>query len=170
MSVGLDEVLKFEEHADSEIAKISLWRQPIRTLLSLIYLSADGQYVGGRFARGPKQDDEVGTAMITRMSYVMQYFKTCDRRIGHNIDDALSVVDQGFQFDIAQMLGYAHFCEIMPLVRRGFFAVEREPGMFVLKHPSENFRQNEELDILMSEMVLAHDLIRFHKYVLRMSN
>lgn len=77
-----------------------MWSQPIRSVLSLIYLSADSQYVGERFGRRGPRADEVGTAMITRMSYVFQFFPKCLRLIGEDIDDALSVVDTKFQRDI----------------------------------------------------------------------
>jgi len=149
---------EFEELADAEIAKLALWRQPIRSILSLIYLSADGQFVGTRFNRKRPHNDEVGTAMITRMSYVVGLFGKCSRVVGADIDDALSVVDHRFKTDIEQLLGYAHFCEIMPLVRRGFFSVQRQPSVFALRHPGEEFVKHEENDILMSEMVLPHDL------------
>lgn len=158
MADALKELQAFEEQADSQIAKLALWRNPIRSILSLIYLSADGQFVGRRFNRKHPRSDEVGTAMITRMSYVTPFLSKCSREIGADVDDALSVVDGRFQADIKHLLGYAHFCEIMPLVHRGFFSVERQPSVFVLSHPNEEFVRHEENDILMSEMVLPHDL------------
>lgn len=102
----LNTLEEFEEYADTEIAKLALWRQPIRSVLSLIYLSADAQYVGARFNRKRPRNDEVGTAMITRMSYVARHFGDCSREIGADIDDALSVVDDRFQRDIGHLLGY----------------------------------------------------------------
>lgn len=158
MADALTEIQAFEKQADTEIAKLALWRRPIRSILSLIYLSADGQYVGTRFNRKSPRDDEVGTAMIIRMSYVIPFFDKCSREIGADLDDALSVVDDRFQTDIKNLLGYAHFCEIMPLVWRGSFAVERRPSGFALSHPDKEFVRHEENDILMSEMVLPHDL------------
>lgn len=159
MSDASEEFLKFEEQADAAVAKLSLWRQPIRSILSLIYLSADSKFVGGRFSRKAPRDDEVGTALISRMSYVSGFFDRCPRLVGADIDDALSVVDKGFQADIEQLLGYAHLCEIVPLVRRGFFSVERGASSFLLKHPKQDFVGREENDILMSEIALPHDLM-----------
>jgi len=156
---GFEEFEKFEEYADVAVDRLFLWQQPIRSILSCIYLSADGQYVGGRFSRKCSRNDEVGNAMITRMSYVMNFFNKCSRQIGADIDDALSVVDKRFGADIEQLLGYAHLCEIMPLARRGFFSVESGPSGFILQHPNEQFVKYEEIDILMSEMVLPHDLV-----------
>ena len=66
MTGALKELEDFEAYADTEITKLALWDQPVRSILSLIYLSADGQYVGTRFTRNGQRDDEVGTAMITR--------------------------------------------------------------------------------------------------------
>lgn len=158
MTSALEELQDFENRADIEIAKLSIWKQPIRSVLSLIYLSADGQYVGKRFDRRGQRNDEVGTAMIARMSYIAQFLNKCSREVGADIDDALSVVDDQFKADIEHVLGYVHFCEIMPLVRRGFFFVEHHASGFVLKHPSEEFVKHEENDILMSEMALPHEL------------
>jgi hypothetical protein len=158
MANALEDLQEFEKQSDAAIAKLPLWQQPIRSILSLIYLSADGQYVGGRFNRKGPRNDEVGTAMITRMSYVARFFDKCSRQTGVDVDNALSIVDSEFQTDIEQLLGYAHFCEIMPLVWRGFFSVERRPSGFALSHPNAEFVKHEEYDILMSEMVLPHDL------------
>ena len=158
MTRNLCELKKFEQRADLAIDKLSIWRQPIRSILSFIYLAADAQYVGARFSRRGSRNEGVGTAMITRMSYVFQFFGKCSREIGADIDDALSVIDEQFKSDIEQLLGYAHFCEIMPLVHRGFLSVERENSLFLLSHPDETFRIHEENDILMSEMVLPHGL------------
>ncbi|MHA7777898.1 hypothetical protein [Roseibium sp. M-1] len=152
------ELQAFESRADAEIAKLALWRQPIRTILSSIYLSADGHYIGGRFNRKGPRDDEVGTAIITRMSYVLELFATCSRAIGADLEDAMSVVDERFATEMAQVLGYAHFSEIMPLAWRGFFVVDHEPPAFIFRHPDDDFVRYEENDILMSEMVLPHDL------------
>lgn len=158
MVSALEALQEFEKQADIEIVKLSLWGLPIRSILSLIYLSADGQYVGKRFNRRGPRNEEVGTAIIARMSYVARFFSKCRREVGADIDDALSVVNDQFKADIVQLLGYAHFCEIMPLVRRGFFSVERHPCGFVLRHPNEEFVKHEENDILMSEMALPHEL------------
>lgn len=46
----------------------------------------------------------------------------------------------------------------MPLVRRGGYTVARHASKFTLSHLSEDFVRHEENDILMSEMVLPHDL------------
>ncbi|MBY5798422.1 hypothetical protein [Rhizobium leguminosarum] len=98
--------------------------------------------------------------MISRLSYVSRYFGKPPTDVGADIDDALSVVDMVFARDLDQLLGYAHFCEVVPLVRKGFFTVERRECGFHLKHPNENFVGHEENDILMSEIVLPHDLVR----------
>lgn len=158
MTSALEKLKEFEKQADIAIAKLSLWEQPIRSILSPIYLSADARYVGLRFNRTRHRNEGVGTAMITRMSYIARFFGKCPREIGADIDDALSVVDDQFLADIEQLHGYVHFCEIMPQVQRGFFSVERRPSGFVLSHPNEEFVKHEENDILMSEMVLPHEM------------
>lgn len=156
---ALEELKEFEKRADIEIAKLSIWKLPIRSILSSIYVSADGQYVGKRFSRRSPKNDEVGTEMLMRMSYISRFFKECPREVGSDIDDALSVVNDQFVADIVQLLAYCHLCEIMPLVHRGHFTVERHPKGFALRHPNERFRVHEESDTLMSEMSLPHDLM-----------
>lgn len=159
MASPLQDLEEFEKNADAAIAKLAVWQLPIRSLLSLLYLSADSQYVGRRFSRRKSQrNEDVGTAIITRMSYVMNFLVQGSRQIGANIDDALSVFDAGLQDDIKDLLGYAHFCEVMPLARRGFFTVEHSSAGFRLKHPNQQFATHEETDVLLSELVLAHDL------------
>lgn len=158
MVSALESLQEFEKQADNEIAKLSLWELPIRSILSLIYLSADSKYVGTRFKRRGPRNEGVGTSIITRMSYVARFFGKCRREVGADIDDALSVLNEQVQADIEQLYGYAHFCEIMPLVRRGFFYVERHQYGFVLRHPNEEFVKHEEHDILMSEIALPHEL------------
>ena len=64
MADATKELQDFEEHADAQIAKLALWRMPVRSILSLIYLSADGQYVGTRFLRKRPRNDEVGKNLI----------------------------------------------------------------------------------------------------------
>jgi Holliday junction resolvase-like predicted endonuclease len=158
MASAFEELEEFEKQADIEIAKLSIWKLPIRSILSLIYLSADGHYIGKRFNRRGSRNAEVGTAMITRMSCIVRLLSKCSREIGGDIDEAISVVNDQFVDDFEQLFGYVHFCEILPQVRRGFFSVERHASTFVLKHPNEEFVKHEETDILMSEMVLPHDM------------
>lgn len=70
----LDEFYMFEKHADASVAELSIWELPIRSVLSSLYLSADAKFVGGRFNRKMPRDADVGTAMISRLSYVSSYF------------------------------------------------------------------------------------------------
>ncbi|MBY5505331.1 hypothetical protein HFO81_07200 [Rhizobium leguminosarum] len=156
----LDEFYKFEKYADASVAELSIWKLPIRSILSSLYLSADAKFVGGRFNRKMPRDADVGTAMISRLSYLSSYFGKSPTDIGAHIDDALSVVDVAVARDFEQLLGYAHFCEIVPLVRNGFFTVESRESGFHLRHPNVDFIRHEENDILMSEIVLPHDLVR----------
>ena len=161
MTSELEDIKKFEAFADEEVAKLSIWKLPIRSILSLIYIGADEQYSGGRFGRkrGAK-NEAVGSVMIERISYVARFMGGSPRDIGSDVDDALGVVDAQAMNDLAQVLGYSHFCEIMPLVHRGFFAVKATDIGFKLEHPSERFCEHEESDILMSEMVLPHNTQR----------
>jgi hypothetical protein len=87
MTSALEELQEFEKQADIAIAQLSLWEQPIRSILSWIYLSADAQYVGARFNRRLQRNERVGTAMITRMSYIAHFFGKCPREIGSDIDN-----------------------------------------------------------------------------------
>lgn len=161
MNSDLEDIKKFEAFADEEVAKLSIWKLPIRSILSLIYLGADEQYSGRRFGRkGGAKNEAVGNVMTERMSYVARFLENSPRDIGSDVDDALSVVDIQTMNDLVQVLGYSHFCEIMPLVHRGFFTVKATEVGFALEHPSERFREHEEKDTLMSEMVLPHNTQR----------
>lgn len=155
MADALDELTEFEKNADAAVVNLPLLRQPVRSLLSAVYLAADSQYVGGRFTRKKiTKNDQTGTAIITRMSYVIDRFRQGTREIGANIEDALSVFDLSMKDDIGNLFGYAHFCEVMPLVRRGSFTVEKTAFGFRLHHPNPRFATLEENDILLSELAL----------------
>lgn len=161
MTSELDDIKKFEALADEEVAKLSIWKLPIRSILSLIYIGVDEQYSGRRFGRtGGGKNEEVGNVMIERMSYVARFLNNSPRDIGSDVDNALSVVDAKTINDLVQVLGYSHFCEIMPLVHRGFLTVKATEVGFALQHPSERFREHEENDTLMSEMALPHNTQR----------
>ncbi len=161
MADALQSLTEFEKHADAAVTALPVLRLPVRSLLSAIYIAADSQYVGGRFKRRRGTvHDEVGTAIITRMSYVINFLEKGTREIGANIEDALSVFDEGMKADIENLFGYGHFCEVMPLVRRNSFSVESTASGFRLLHPNQQFTTQEENDVLLSELALAHDRIR----------
>lgn len=159
MADALHELIEFEKRADAAIVELPVLRQPVRSLLSAIYLAADDRYVGGRFKRkrGPG-DDETGTAIITRMSHVINLLERGTRQIGANIDDAMSVFDESMKADFENLFGYGHFCEVMPLVRRGAFSVESTASGFRLHHPNKQFAHLEEIDVLLSELALPHNI------------
>ncbi|WP_072386526.1 hypothetical protein [Hyphomicrobium sp. CS1BSMeth3] len=159
MSDALQELTEFEKHADAAVVELPVLRQPVRSLLSAIYLAADSRYVGERFKRKRGLiDDEAGTAIITRMSHVINLLERGTRQIGANIDDALSALDVSMKVDIENLFGYGHFCEVMPLVRRGAFSVESTASGFRLHHPNRQFATLEENDVLLSELALPHDV------------
>lgn len=165
MANALDEFLKFEDFADASVAKLSIWNLPLRSILSSLYLSADAAFVGHRLNRKMPRDTEIGTAIISRLSYLSSYFDRPPKDVGAHIDDALGVLDRRFAGDFAQLVGYAQFCEIVPLVRKGFFTVDRSEFGFRLNHPNENFARHEEQDILMSEIAMPHDIVRPPRHI-----
>lgn len=161
MTEELNALREFEAYADEEVAKLSIWNLPIRSFLSLVYIGADEQYSGKRFGRkGGAKNEAVGGVMIERMSYVASLLRNSSRDLGADVDDALSVVDAQAMNDMVQVLGYAHLCEIMPSVHRGFFSVKATDAGFALEHPGEEFLKHEENDTLMSEMTLPHNVHR----------
>ncbi|UWU84922.1 hypothetical protein N2605_00205 [Bradyrhizobium yuanmingense] len=80
--------------------------------------------------------------------------RSSSSEIGESLADALGALDEQSISEIQSALGYAHFCEIMPMVRNGYLRVEHAERGFELVHPSPQFSHHEQCDVIASEMAL----------------
>src|SRR5262249_28860027 len=99
-----------------------------------------------------------GEALISRFSYLYPLLARCPAEpIGTDAMDAL----EGFKeadpsgAQSRELLSYAHLCELMPEVRRGYYRVDERPGGFDLHHVNPEFADTEVRDILLSELALT---------------
>lgn len=151
-----EQLVEFERFADQEIAKLDLWKLPLRTVLTMLLMAADGQFIGGRLERRREPEPEKGTAIISRISYVLPYLRNCTPEIGYDLADAIEVARPDHFRQINLVLAYAHFCEVMPQVHKGTLSVSQADLGFKLTIPSHEFAEIEELDVILSELALPH--------------
>jgi hypothetical protein len=150
-----EELYAFERGADGLVAKLDLWRKPLRSILSSLFLTADAEFSGGRFGRYRTANPEKGATILSRTSYLIPFLAESDAAIGQDLQNALEVLDVNDFADISSALTYAHFCELMPFVRNGYLGVERSGNGFRLRHPSAIFAYDEQRDIIATELSLT---------------
>lgn len=153
----LDALLEFERRADGKVANLPLWSLPLRSILTAFYLSADRMVTGGQICAATVPNPIQAATLFGRLSYLTSFFSTSSMLMAADVEDAMSVFtgSESLQRQLGEVLSYAHFCELMPQVRKGYLLAEQVPGGFRLSHPSEAFSQDEERDILLSELSLA---------------
>jgi hypothetical protein len=150
-------MILFEKEADHRVRALKLWHRPVRSVLTILYLSVDHHFRGGRFGQSGPRNAARGAKIAGNISYLVDLLCTCPLDIGAHVDDALSAITADVKDDIFQAVSYATLCEIMPSVRRGYFNVETVPDGFRLVHPSAEIRRSEERDIAMAELSLAFE-------------
>jgi hypothetical protein len=156
-----EELYAFEQEADGLMAKLGLWRRPVRSILSSIFSIADTAFNGGRFGRTRPVDPEKGATILSRTSYLIPFLAAGDAAIGQDLQNALEVLDANDLAEISSALTYAHFCELMPFVRNGYLGVERSGKRFMLRHQSAVFANDEQRDIVATELSLTSIERRF---------
>jgi hypothetical protein len=83
----------------------------------------------------------------------------CSLQTGSDLEDALSIVGVRESLALRDLAVYAHFCELMPEVRRGYYRVESVDEGFRLEHADANFALYEERDVLLTELSRAFDFV-----------
>ena len=145
------ELYELEEEFDRQILGLRLWNLPLRGIYTLFGRTVDAIQTGGRFTRSAAPRD--GAALLSRMSYLMENFQ----RASLELDDPPDEIIADYREDFRNLVGYAHFCEIMPDVRKGSLQVSKTKEGFRLYHGVDNFAKFEEIDVLMTELSLASD-------------
>lgn len=149
-----DKLFAFEKEIDSQIAQSNVFGLPLRSVLTNLYGVIDILIQGGRFGQNTSKGQIEGEALASRLSYLTFLIKNCTSQIG---DSALNALSPTLQYceEFQQVVCYAHFCELMPEVRRGYYEVRKTSEGFDLIHPSKEFARYEEYDILLTELSLA---------------
>lgn len=154
-----ESIVNFENEADERVHALQLWQKPARSVLSAFYIFADEMITGGRIdPRGPQRHTQ-GVRLLGNLSYLVEMIERCSfDRIGSDIDDALSAIDNKTAPDITVAAAYATLCELMPAVHRGHLTVQDTEGGFRLSHTSDEMRTAEERDVILSELALPFEI------------
>lgn len=145
----------FEAMADERMRGLDLWRKPLRSVLSYLYLAADVEYTGGRFGGVRPVDAAKGGTILSRASQLIPFLAGCDRQVGINLEDALGALSQSDVGGVVDALLYAHFCELVPFVRNEYMRVEDQGDGFRLTYPTVASASFEERDVVASELSLT---------------
>lgn len=153
------ELQAFEREADEIVDTLPLWSLPLRSVLTTFFLSAESAFRGTWSARERDPDGPLkGSALISRMSYLLPLFRKCSDEVGADLDNALSVVRSSDALAMIGVMGYAHFSELMPEVWRGLYEVEETDDGFSFSHVDADARRAEERDIVLTELSLAAEV------------
>jgi hypothetical protein len=156
-SVGLNELNALELDADEAMGELPLLRDlPLRCALVALHTLVDDRFHGHRFDSAHSLDPRKGIALAGRLAYLVPLLSTADPKFaGADAFDCVEAVFGSGEYadDVQRMVLYAHFCELMPEVHRGYYEVagDRASG-FRLTHPSSAFARHEALDILFTEL------------------
>ena len=163
MSTAKTALIEFEKNCDEHIEKLSIWKLPLRTTLSYLFLIADNDFVGGRFKNKRTPNPERLSNILIRMSYLFPYFGNSDAAIGADLNNALNALQKDHYGQLTEILGYAHFSEIMQQYHRGYYRIDVREKEFMFTHANEAISRFEVKDILAVEMSLMR-YVREPKY------
>ncbi len=143
-----------EKDFDRGIRSLSIWKLPLRSVLSGLFLVIDNRFHGDRSGRVPTRHEEAGYAAVCRLSYLLDLLALCPvEPEGESAADALSVLGANELRELATALLYAHFSEVMPEVHRGYYDVALgADGVLLLRHPTKEFAEAEVRDTVMTEV------------------
>ncbi|MEA5550583.1 hypothetical protein VB713_06250 [Anabaena cylindrica UHCC 0172] len=150
------ELCNFEKEIDDKIAQSPIFQLPLRSVLTNFFGTIDYLMQSGRFGRNISKGQADGETLISRLSYLIPFLKNCTLEIGNSAIDAISAIEKDKDVEeLAQILSYAHFCQLMPEVHRGYYKVQKTSEGFELIHSSEQFAKYEEYDIILTDLSLA---------------
>lgn len=160
-------IKEFEEKIDNYISGLASLSAPVHIHLATLYNVISIQMNGSRRNSRPPRREE-GEHLCSRLSYlfpllVQQTELPVTEITMGEVQDAMNHIFSLYQDptifakENRDLLSYAHFCEIMPKVHRGYF-VERVESDFhlILDYKTESFRKTEALDISIGELSLPY--------------
>ena len=152
------ELLSLEKAIDAHVASLPFWTWPLKSVLCRFFMVANSLFGEPNAVRFGPARPEAGAAVISRLSYLPPLLGKCPRSGGDPVD-AYSTIRPDEAEMRATILKYAHFCELIPEVRRGHYRVEKTTGAFAL-HRSAESAHAEEQDVLMTELSLPFEVRR----------
>lgn len=155
-SDAIEELKAFEARADAAILALPLLQLPARAVLAgLHYLVFTGFH--GRQLTG-KGDVGIGETILQRLSHALPIIRHLKPEpFGESAEDAITTFMEAYGdgSDLAELLSYLHFSELMPEAHRAYYSVEAlgESG-FRLTHKDAEFAHGQAKDITLSEIAL----------------
>jgi hypothetical protein len=157
--MSIDKLKLYESKFDSLVKELPLLKLPVRAPLAALHMVADGLFNGSRLNLDQAPRPEAGNSAAGRFSYLMPLLMGCDiEPLGEDADNALQAVKDTDpdSTQMAMLVGYGHFWELMPEVHRGYYLVEGDEEIgFQLRHPLGEFAGHEALDIILAELSLS---------------
>ena len=155
MEDALKRVKEFEREEDERVAQSALTAIPIRGPLGMIHGFLDRYAFGDRIFIGPP-DIGLLEAVAGRLFGAWEALKQCPRTEGEGyraeMERYQAVDPTGSQ--VMELLGYGHFCELMPEIHQGLWRVsDSSTADFALAHNSEGLARAEILDFLLLQLV-----------------
>jgi hypothetical protein len=117
--------------------------------LSAFFLQIDRLVDHGDFTKA--------ASMISDVSLLCPFLRTCTLEIGESAEDALSVIGARELEALRTATLYAQLCKLMPEVRQGLYDVKSVKKGFRLTYKSPAYNAVEEYDFVLHEMGKATD-------------
>jgi hypothetical protein len=156
---ALDDLKRFEHEADAMVASMPVSRLPARIMMSglhyFLFQARHAEVLGLAPMPG------VAETVAGRLGYMLDLVGS---RSGESVD--LSARDAIGRFvaadadggQMAALLDYGHFSELMPEVHKGYYEVRDESGELRLLHRDATFATFQAEDIVLSELALVFPL------------
>jgi len=144
-----ESLFSFERLLDGRIASSPVWKLPLRSALSALFLFVDGLVHRG--------DIEGAASVVSGISLLCPFLQRCSPEIGVSAEDALSVVGDHEVELLRQAAVYARFCQLMPEVRQGYYNVKAVKRGFRLAYKEQEYRRSEGYDFILHEVGKATD-------------
>lgn len=156
--MSLRDLKEFEKKADSLAEHLPTWKLPIRVVLTGLYVAIDQLIHGSIDGSDPPRVHD-GEGLAHRLSHLTRFLVRCPTEptpTGYEALEWFVGSDPDFS-NCKELVAYAHFCDLMPEVRKNYYSVSRKYGGFDLTHPSKEFSDAEAKDILLSELSMGFE-------------
>ena len=146
------ELKSLEAQIDAYAASLHILTLPVRYPITIVSTLLHGLFNGTATGQQPRREE--GYYAAIQLSYVAELLAKCAATPIGGAYDAIQVFaseDPNWS-QVRQLISYGNFCEIMPMVHRGYYRVEGGASSgFDLEYASPAFRDFEARDTLLSE-------------------
>ncbi|MDP1843274.1 MAG: hypothetical protein Q8K64_07615 [Sediminibacterium sp.] len=144
-----DQIIEIENELDEQVKALSIWQMPFQSIVSMLLLTIDNIDMKGQ--------KETSMDYTSRLSYIMPLVTSFAAKapIETTTLALLKGVEVAYIEEIKFLNAYAHFCILMPQVRKGIMEVESINGTEIkFRYPSDEVKYSETIDRLYSYLAL----------------